>query len=50
MKCERCPARPFSRKKECCKNCVSRDLEAELMERCSKVFYEPEKFFKEKVK
>ena len=50
MKCERCPARPFSREKECCKCCLRRDLKGELLKRCSEVFYEPEKIFKEKVK
>lgn len=47
MKCERCPARPFSREKECCKNCISRDLKAELMERCFNMFKESLRIEKE---
>lgn len=47
MKCESCPARPFSRERECCKNCIERDMKALLLRRCSDVFREPVKFKKE---
>ncbi len=47
MRCDRCPARPCSHKKECCKNCIERDMKALLLRRCSDVFKEPMKIEKE---
>ena len=40
MKCERCPARPFSREKKCCDTCLRRDMRSILLKRCSDMFKE----------